>query len=188
VQNLGLVLCITNTQPPGTTGPEVRRSCERAYFPMLDLLEEHTWLRLSMHWGGQLLEWLELHAPERIEQLVKLVASGRLEILGGLHGGAVLPSLPERDAVGQAQVSLRWWRQHADLRIRGAWLPFYAWDPVAPRIFGRLGIQYSVLETAQLGPGAQVVLAHQAVEVDGRSHAGIGLVVSHLGHACQVRA
>ncbi len=154
MQNLGLVLCITNTQPPGTTGPEVRRSCERAYFPMLDLLEEHTWLRLSMHWGGQLLEWLELHAPERIEQLVKLVASGRLEILGGLHGGAVLPSLPERDAVGQAQVSLRWWRQHADLRIRGAWLPFYAWDPVAPRIFGRLGIQYSVLETAQLGPGA----------------------------------
>ena len=110
VQNLGLVLCIANTQPPGTTGTEVRRSCERAYYPMLDLLEEFTALKVLMHWSGLLVEWMELHAPERLEQLFKLVHAGRIEILGGLHGGAVLPSLPERDAVGQVQVSLRWWR------------------------------------------------------------------------------
>ncbi|GDX80416.1 alpha-amylase [Deltaproteobacteria bacterium] len=154
MQNLGLVLCITNTQPPGTTGTEVRRSCERAYFPMLDLLDEFTALKVSMHWSGLLVEWMELHAPERLEQLYKLVHAGRIEILGGLHGGAVLPSLPERDAVGQVQVCLRWWRQHGDVRVRGAWLPYYGWDPVAPRIFGRLGVQFSVLEVSQLGSGA----------------------------------
>lgn len=154
MQNLGLVLCVANTQPPGTSGPEVRRACERAYFPMLDLLDEYTSLRLTMHWSGQILEWMELHAPDRLEQLLKLARSGRVEVLGGLHGGAVLPSLPERDAVGQVQQSLRWWRQHADLRIRGAWLPYFAWDPVAPRIFGRLGLQFSALEVAQLGTGA----------------------------------
>ncbi len=154
VQNLGLVLCVANTQPPGTSGPEVRRACERAYFPILDVVEEYTQLRLSMHWSGQLLEWMELHAPDRLEQLIRVVRTGRIEVLGGLHGGAVLPSLPERDAVGQVQQSLRWWRQHADLRVRGAWLPYFAWDPVAPRIFGRLGLQFSALETAQLGTGA----------------------------------
>lgn len=154
MQTIGLVLCIANTQPPGTSGPEVRRACDRAYFPMLDLLEERPGLRVSMHWSGQLLEWMELHASERLEQLVKLVQGGRVEVLGGLHGGAVLPALPERDAVGQVQVNQRWWRQHADVRVRGAWLPFYAWDPAAPRVLGRLGLQFSVLEAGQLGPGA----------------------------------
>ena len=154
MQNLGLILCIANTQPPGTSGAEVRRACERAYFPLLDMLDEHPALLVSMHWSGQLLEWMEMHAPERLGQLVKLVQSGRVEVLGGLHGGAVLPSLPERDAVGQVQVSLRWWKQHADQRIRGAWLPYHAWDPVAPRIFGRLGVKFSVMEVAQLGTGA----------------------------------
>ena len=154
MQNLGLVLCIANTQPPGATGADVRRACDRAYFPLLDLLDEYATIRVSMHWSGQLLEWMEMHAPDRLEQLLKLARSGRIEILGGLHGGALLPSLPERDAVGQMQLSLRWWRQHADLRVRGAWLPCYAWDPVAPRIFGRLGVQFSALEVAQLGTGA----------------------------------
>jgi hypothetical protein len=37
------------------------------------------------------------------------------------------------------------------------------------------------LQVALLGIGAQVVLAHQAVEGDGRGRARIGLHVAHLG-------
>ena len=44
------------------------------------------------------------------------------------------------------------------------------------------------LEVADLAAAAQVVLAHQAVEVDRRGRAGIGLVVGHLGQRGQVRA
>ena len=44
------------------------------------------------------------------------------------------------------------------------------------------------LQVADLAAAAQVVLAHQAVEVDRRGGAGIGLVVGHLGHRRQVRA
>jgi predicted glycosyl hydrolase (DUF1957 family) len=154
VQTLGLVLCIVNTQPPGTSGDVIRRACERAYFPMLDLIEQQPSLRLAMHWSGQILEWIESSAAPRLEQLLALVKSGRVEVLAGLHGGAVLPALPERDAVGQVQLSQRWWRQRSEVRIRGAWLPHGAWDPVAPRVLGRLGIQYSVLDASQLGPGS----------------------------------
>lgn len=115
-----------------------------------------------MHWSGQILEWLELHSVPRLEQLLALVKAGRIEILGGLHGGAVLPSLPERDAVGQVQLSQRWWRQHGDVRLRGAWLPYGAWDPAAPRVLGRLGIQFSVLDASQLGPGTTNEAYHLA--------------------------
>ena len=44
-------------------------------------------------------------------------------------------------------------------------------------------VQQRHLQVAHLAAAAQVVLPHQAVEVDGRSRAGIGLVVAHLGLA-----
>jgi alpha-amylase len=121
---------------------------------MLDALAEYPAIRLSMHWSGALLEWMELHAPEALDRLLALVAGGRLEILGGLHGGSVLPALPERDVVGQVQAMTRWWRAHADQKLRGAWLPWCAWDPSAARILGRLGLQFTVLEEGQLYPPA----------------------------------
>ena len=43
------------------------------------------------------------------------------------------------------------------------------------------------LQVADLAAAAQVVLAHQAVEVDRRGGAGVGLVVGDLGHGGQVR-
>ncbi|MDP2311932.1 MAG: DUF1926 domain-containing protein [Pseudomonadota bacterium] len=152
MQSIGLVLALHNTQPPGTSGHDLRRAFERAYFPMLDALDEYPAIRASMHWSGQLLEWMELHAPDQLERLVGLVNSGRVEILGGLWGGGVLPALPERDIVGQVSTMMRWWRAQGDIKVRGAWLPYTAWDPSAARILGRLGLQYTVLEESQFSP------------------------------------
>ena len=44
------------------------------------------------------------------------------------------------------------------------------------------------LDVAEFGGRAQVVLPHQAVEVDRRGCAGIRLVGSDFGHGRQVRA
>lgn len=152
MQSIGLVLELHNTQPPGTSGHDLRRAFERAYFPMLDAIDAFPAIRVSMHWSGQLLEWMELHAPEQLDRLVKLVNDGRIEILGGLWGGAVLPAIPERDIVGQITATGRWWKAQCDNRIRGAWLPYTAWDPSAARILGRLGLQFTVLEESQFSP------------------------------------
>ncbi len=152
MQSIGLVLAIHNAQPPGTSWHELRRAFDRAYLPMLAALAEHTGVKASMHWSGALLEWMELHAPRELDQLLALVASGRIEILGGLFGGGLVPALPERDIAGQVAAMSRWWRTKADVRVRGAWLPHCAWDPSAARIFGRMGLQYTVLEESQFFP------------------------------------
>lgn len=152
MQSIGLVLALHNTQPPGTSGHDLRRAFERAYFPMLDALEAHPAVNVSMHWSGQLLEWMELHAPDELARLLALVQAGRVEVLGGLWGGGVLPAMPERDIVGQVNAMTRWWKARADVRPRGAWLPYTAWDPSAARILGRLGLQYTVLEESQFFP------------------------------------
>ncbi len=153
VQSIGLVLCFHHTQPPGTSGGEVRRAFERAYLPLLELLAEHTAIKVSMHWSGPMLEWLENHGGSHLDQMLALVRSGQVEVVGGLHGSGILPALPERDVVGQVQLMKRWWKDHGDPRIRGAWLPQHAWDPSAARILGRLGFQYTVLEEFQFYPG-----------------------------------
>lgn len=152
MQSIGLVLELHNTQPPGTSGHDLRRAFERAYFPMMDAIDAFPAIRVSMHWSGQLLDWMELHAPDQLERLVRLVKEGRIEILGGLWGGGVLPALPERDIVGQVNATTRWWKSQGDVKVRGAWLPYTAWDPSAARILGRLGLQYTVLEETQFAP------------------------------------
>ncbi len=152
MQSIGLVLALHNTQPPGTGGHDLRRAFERAYFPMLDAIDAYPAIRASMHWSGQLLEWMELHAPDQLERLVNLAKDGRIEILGGPWGGGVLPAMPERDIVGQVTAMTRWWKAQGDVKVRGAWLPYTAWDPSAARILGRLGLQYTVLEETQFSP------------------------------------
>ena len=44
------------------------------------------------------------------------------------------------------------------------------------------------LNVADLATGAQVILAHQPVEVDRGGGAGVGLVIGHLGYGGQVIA
>lgn len=109
-------------------------------------------MRVSVHLSGPVLEVMESWYPELLETLGRLVADGRVELLGGLWGGGVLPALPERDLVGQLTAMNRWFKGWQDFRPRGAWLPYQGWDPSAARVLGRLGFQYSVLDASQFSP------------------------------------
>lgn len=151
MQSTGLALVLHHTQPPGTTARDLRRAFERCYLPMIGALEDCPEITASVHWSGPLLEWMEREAPDALGSVLAMVAAGRLEILGGLFGAALLPGIPERDAIGQLTVQQRWWRAHGDVRPRGAWLPYCAWDPSAVRILAGRGLQYTVLEEHQMG-------------------------------------
>lgn len=152
MQSIGLALVFHHTQPPGADPADLRRAFERCYLPMIAALQDHPDITASVHWSGPLLEWMEREAPEALAAVLAMVRSGQLEVLGGLFGAALLPGVPERDAVGQITVQQRWWRAHGDVRPRGAWLPYCAWDPAAVRILSGRGLQYTVLEEHQMGP------------------------------------
>lgn len=151
MQSIGLALVFHHTQPPGSSPADLRRAFERCYLPMIAVLEDCPAITASVHWSGPLLEWMDREAPEAMASLLAMVKQGRLEVLGGMFGGALLPGVPERDAIGQLTVQQRWWRAHGDIKPRGAWLPFCAWDPSAVRILAGRGIQYTVLEEHQMG-------------------------------------
>lgn len=149
---VGLVLCFSFGRRPGA-GPDAwSAAADRVVRPWIDLLERPDLPKLCASVPGALLEWLEEHDPTRLERLVAAVVDRRVELVLPPHGGALLPAIPERDAIGQLQVGLRWWRQHGDVPMRGAWLPWGVWDPSLARLLGRLGFHYTVLDEGQLFP------------------------------------
>jgi 4-alpha-glucanotransferase len=98
---ISLALTLHNHQPVGNFGWVLEEAYRVAYAPMLDALERHPSIRMSLHYTGPLLAWLEAERPEAIDRLRGLVARGQIEILGGGMYEPVLASLPERDRIGQ---------------------------------------------------------------------------------------
>ena len=98
---ISLALAIHNHQPVGNFGWVFAEVYDQAYLPMVEALERHPGVRLSLHYTGPLLEWLAAERPDFLERLRALVARGQVEILGGGLYEPVLASLPERDRIGQ---------------------------------------------------------------------------------------
>jgi alpha-amylase/alpha-mannosidase (GH57 family) len=57
---ISLALAIHNHQPVGNFGWVLAEVFEQAYQPMVDALERHPDVRLSLHYTGPLLDWLRV--------------------------------------------------------------------------------------------------------------------------------
>ena len=56
---------------------------QKSYAPFVRALHEHPRIRLSLHFSGILLEWLEKRHPEYFQQLRELAERGQIELVGG---------------------------------------------------------------------------------------------------------
>jgi glycosyltransferase involved in cell wall biosynthesis len=81
---ISLALAIHNHQPVGNFGWVIAEVFEQAYQPMVEALERHPDVRLSLHYTGPLLDWLRAERPGFIAQLRGLVRRGQVEILVSL--------------------------------------------------------------------------------------------------------
>ena len=61
---ISLALAIHNHQPVGNFGWVFAEVYEQAYLPMVEALERHPGVRLSLHYTGPLLEWLAAERPD----------------------------------------------------------------------------------------------------------------------------
>jgi hypothetical protein len=145
---ISLALAIHNHQPVGNFGWVLAEVFGQAYLPMVEALERHPAVRLSLHYSGPLLEWLRAERPEFIDRLAALAARDQVEILGGGYYEPVLASLPERDRLGQLR------RMGSELeglfgrRPRGAWLAERVWEPDLPTSLVAGGYDWTILDDA----------------------------------------
>ena len=143
---ISLALAIHNHQPVGNFGWVFAETYDRAYLPMLEALERHPGVRLSLHYTGPLLEWMVAERPEFIERLVALVRRGQVELLGGGLYEPILASLPEHDRVDQLTRMAATIEGLTGRRPRGAWLAERVWEPDLPAALARAGYQWTILD------------------------------------------
>jgi alpha-amylase len=151
---ISLALAIHNHQPVGNFGWVFADVYGQAYLPMLEALERHPGVRLSLHYTGALLEWLRSERPDFIERLRALVGRDQVELLGGGYYEPVLASLPERDRVGQLTRMATEVAKMTGRRPRGAWLAERVWEPDLPTSLVGAGYGWTILDDAHFRAAA----------------------------------
>ena len=136
---ISLALAIHNHQPVGNFGWVFAEVYEAAYLPMLEALERHPGVRLSLHYTGPLLEWLAVERPAFLERLGGLVARDQVELLGGGLYEPILASLPEHDRVDQLTRMAGTIERITGRPPQGAWLAERVWEPDLPTSLARAG-------------------------------------------------
>jgi len=145
-QPLRLILAIHNHQPIGNFDGVFEQAYQDSYRPFLEVFEQYERLRIALHTSGSLMEWLEAHHPEYADRLAGLVASGRIEILGGPFYEPILPMISPRDRVGQITSYTRWLENRLGATIRGMWLPERVWEQSLTSDLSRAEMEYTILD------------------------------------------
>ena len=133
-------------QPVGNFDHVFEDHLKGVYRPLLDALHAHGAYPISLHVSGPLLDWIERHAPDFLDDLGARAAHGQIEFLASGRYEPILAALPAADRVEQVE----WMR--TDLRSRfgveatGLWLTERVWEPDLAADLARAGIEYTLLD------------------------------------------
>lgn len=144
--SIRLCLVLHNHQPVGNFDGVFEQAYLDSYLPFLDVFEPYQDLKISLHTSGPLMEWLDQRHPEYLDRLAKLVAAGRVEILGGAFYEAILTMIPTRDRVGQIASYTRWLENRLGAHVQGMWMPERVWEQNLAADIVAAGIKYTLLD------------------------------------------
>ena len=142
--HLGLLL--HNHQPVGNFPWVFQQVYEEAYLPMLEALERHAGVRLSLHYTGSLLDWLEEAHPEFIKRVAALVKRRQVEIVSGGYYEPILPAIPDQDKLGQIQRLTERIERDFGVKPSGMWLAERVWEPALPYVLNKAGVEWTILD------------------------------------------
>src|SRR5712691_5592179 len=142
--HLGLLL--HNHQPVGNFPWVFQQVYEEAYLPLIQALERHPKVRLSLHYTGSLLDWLEEAHPEFIECIAKLVERNQVEMVSGGYYEPILPSIPDRDKIAQIERLTERIQRDFGTKVTGMWIAERVWEPGLPRFLKEAGIEWTILD------------------------------------------
>jgi hypothetical protein len=156
LHKVSFALVIHSHQPVGNFDHVIEEAYQKSYAPFVRALLQHPRIRLSLHFSGILLEWLEKHHAEYFQQLRELIKRGQVELVGGGYYEPILPAITDVDKIAQVQKLADYIRQQFGTAPRGAWIAERVWEPTLPRPLAEAGVEYVVLDdTHFLAAGLQ---------------------------------
>ena len=113
---------------------------------MLEALERHPAVRLSLHNSGCLIDWLQQNHPEYLRRLANLVKRHQVEIMGGAYYEPILPAIPDADKLGQiTKMSAFIYRQFGS-KPTGMWLAERVWEPHLAKSLAEADMQWTLVD------------------------------------------
>ncbi len=133
-------------QPVGNFHHVFAAHARDVYRPLLAQLERRRLGPALLHISGPLLEWIEEHDHQLVDQLGKLAADGAVEfLLAGMYE-PILAAIPRPDRVEQ----IAWLRQALQARFGvagdGLWLTERVWEPELAADLAAAGIRYALVD------------------------------------------
>ncbi len=141
---LGLVL--HSHQPVGNFPWVFDQVYHDAYLPMVECLERHVSVRLSLHYSGALLDWLWVNQPDMIRRIKALVERGQVEILTGGYYEPILPAIPDADKLGQVAKLTKVVQDSFGCTAEGLWLAERVWEPQLAKVLAQAGVRWTVVD------------------------------------------
>lgn len=133
-------------QPVGQVKWVLDRVQKNSYEMLLDILEKHRDLPLTLHFSGPLLlQWREYY-PEFLDRLREVLKKSKFEVMGGTYSESILAIIPWEDRVEQLVRGRRLVEDLLGIRPHGVWLPERVWDPTLPPVLEEAGYEYVLID------------------------------------------
>jgi alpha-amylase len=139
-------LLLHNHQPVGNFPWVFQQVYAEAYLPMIEALERHPGVRLSLHYTGSLLDWLEETHPAFLQRIAALVERNQVELVSGGYYEPILPSIPDMDKVAQIRRLTEHLQKNFGITPTGMWLAERVWEPGLPRLLREANIEWTILD------------------------------------------
>lgn len=141
-----LSLVFHNHQPVGNFDFVFEEAFEKAYKPLTNSLDRHPGLKISMHFTGPLLDWLQENQPDYLKRVAAQVERGQLEILSGGYYEPILSMLPDEDKIGQIHKMNAAVKDIFGAEPKGMWLAERIWEPYFAKPIHEGGLDYTIID------------------------------------------
>lgn len=137
-------------QPTGQLKYVSERIFENSYKLLLETFRSFSDLKFTVHVSGPLLLYLNEYHSDWLNNLFKLGDLGVVEFVAGSLGESIIPLIPESDKELQIREYIRVFERLSGFKPRGFWLPERVWEPSIPRVIGKLGLEYVIIDDSTL--------------------------------------
>ncbi|NLK51549.1 MAG: DUF1925 domain-containing protein, partial [Syntrophomonadaceae bacterium] len=171
-ERINLLFGIHCHQPVGNFDFVFEQVYQQSYLPFMEVLAQHPQVKMTLHYTGGLLEWLEEHHPEWFELLRSLVQSGQVELLGGGFYEPILAVIPEADRRGQLGLLSEYLAARFSHNPQGMWLAERVWDSSIVPSLVQSGIKYVLVDDFHFicaGRDSQELYGYYLTEEEGYS-------------------
>ena len=145
-RSIYLALAIHNHQPVGNFDFVFEEAYNKAYLPMVELLERHPTIHLALHYTGPLRNWLSDQKPDFLSRVRTLAQRGQIEIMTGGYYEPILVSIPDTDKLGQIAKLSAAVQNDFGYSPTGAWLAERVWEPQLAKTFHQAGVDYTIVD------------------------------------------